>query len=60
MENAISHFEKIGAEQAYKGFSVKGREYNKGEFYIFVTALNDGSLTFHGANPKLVGKKLGN
>ena len=59
MENSISHFEKVGAEQAYKDFSVKGSEYNKGEFYIFVTALNDGSLTFHGANPRLVGKNLG-
>jgi len=59
MENAISHFEKVGTEQAYKDFAVKGSEFNKGEFYIFVTALNDGVLAFHGANPKLVGKNLG-
>lgn len=59
MNKAISHFEAVGPEQAYKDFAVKDTDYNHGEFYIFVTSMKDGSLTFHGANPKLMGKKLG-
>jgi len=59
MENSISHFNKVGSEQAYKDFAVKGSEFNKGEFYVFVTSMNNGVLTFHGANSRLVGKNLG-
>jgi len=59
MESSISHFNKVGAEQAYKDFAVKGSEFNKGAIYVFVSSLKGDGVVFHGANPKLVGKKLG-
>jgi len=59
MNAAISHYEKVGQEQAFKDFAVKNGDFNKGEIYIFVTEMKEFSLVFHGANAKLVGKKLG-
>ena len=59
MAAAISHYEKVGSEQAFKDFAVKDGDFNKGEFYIFVTEMKDFNLIFHGANEKLVGKNLG-
>lgn len=58
MDSAIEHYESVGEEQAFKDFAVKDSEYNKGEFYIFVTEMTDFNLVFHGANEKLVGKNL--
>jgi len=58
MDSAISHYQEVGEEQAFKDFSVKDSEYNKGEFYIFITEMTDFNLVFHGANAKLVGKNL--
>ena len=58
MNNAVGHYEEVGQEQAFKDFSVKGSEYNQGEFYVFITEMKDRNLIFHGANEKLVGKNL--
>ena len=59
MAAAISHYQEVGPEQAFKDFAVKDGEFNKGEYYIFVTEMKDFNLVFHGANAKLVGKNLG-
>ncbi|MBL4908037.1 MAG: cache domain-containing protein [Sneathiella sp.] len=58
MQAAISHYNKVGQEQAFKDFAVKDSEYNHGEYYIFVTDLKNSKLVFHGANERLVGKNL--
>ena len=59
MASSISHYNKVGAEQAFKDFAVKGGEFNKGAIYVFVSSLKGEGVIFHGANSKLVGKKLG-
>lgn len=59
ISDAIAHFEKVGQEQAFKDFAVKGSDFNHGEYYLFISKLEDGIMVFHGANAKLVGKNLG-
>ncbi|WP_025897095.1 cache domain-containing protein [Sneathiella glossodoripedis] len=59
MNEAIAHYNEVGQEQAFKDFAVKGGKFNKGEYYIFVTEMQNFNLIFHGANEKLVGKNLG-
>lgn len=58
MSAAISHYQEVGSEQAFKDFAVKDGEYNKGEHYIFITEMEGFNLVFHGTNAKLVGKNL--
>jgi cytochrome c len=58
MDGAVSHYESVGQDQAFQDFAKKGGDFNKGEFYVFVTEINNGKLVFHGANEKLVGKNL--
>ncbi|MFC4272539.1 hypothetical protein GQF03_11210 [Sneathiella chungangensis] len=58
MNGAVAHYEQVGQDQAFQDFAVKGSDYNKGEYYVFVTEIKDGNLIFHGANEKLVGKNL--
>jgi cytochrome c len=58
VKTAIAHYNKVGQDQAFKDFSVKGSEFNKGEFYIFIQNTENNQLVFHGANEKLVGKNL--
>lgn len=59
MNDAIAHYEKVGQDQAFKDFAVKDSDYKHGEYYIFITEFESGTLVFHGANAKLVGKNLG-
>lgn len=55
---AIVHFDKVGQEQAFKDFNVKGGEFNHGEFYIFIQSTVSDEMVFHGANSKLAGRSL--
>ncbi|WP_025898790.1 cache domain-containing protein [Sneathiella glossodoripedis] len=55
---AIAHYEKVGQEQAFKDFAVKGSEFNHGEFYVFIQSVETDEMVFHGANSKLIGRNL--
>ena len=58
MNAAVAHYEEVGQEQAFKDFSVRGSEFNHGEYYIFATDLTTHENIFHGVHPKLIGKNL--
>jgi cytochrome c len=58
LDAAAAHFSKVGKEQAYKDFSVKGGDFYKGEFYIAAYGMDSKLNEFHAVNPKLVGKNL--
>lgn len=58
IDAAVAHFEKVGKEQAFKDFAVKGGDFYQGEFYIAAYSMKDNTNEFHAVNPKLVGKNL--
>ncbi len=58
VKSAIAHYEAVGQDTAFGDFANRGGEYNHGEFYLFVQALDSADMVFHGANKKLVGKNL--
>jgi hypothetical protein len=55
MDKAIPHFNKVGADQAYKDFSDPKGGFIQGEIYIVVQDMA-GKIVFHSTNPKLIGK----
>ncbi|WP_169568947.1 cache domain-containing protein [Sneathiella limimaris] len=55
---AIAHYKEVGQEKAFADFSVKGGEYNHGEYYVFIQSSASDEMVFHGANDKLVGRNL--
>ncbi|WP_299375041.1 cache domain-containing protein [uncultured Kiloniella sp.] len=55
---AIAHYKEAGQEKAFADFSVKGGEFNHGEFYVFIQSVASNELVYHGANVKLIGKNL--
>ncbi|MBE7636003.1 Cache domain family protein [Sneathiella sp. P13V-1] len=57
MDKAIAHYKSVGQEQAFKDFAVEG-EFKNGEFYVIGQSISKGSIIFHGANEKLIGKNL--
>ncbi|MEP3245732.1 MAG: cache domain-containing protein [Sneathiella sp.] len=58
VKSAIAHYSKVGEEKAYADFSVKGGDFNHGEYYVFIQSAAEDTMVFHGANAKLVGKNL--
>ena len=55
---AVAHVRKVGADQALKDFSDKANvAWQKKDLYIFAYSM-DGVNLAHGANDKLIGKKL--
>lgn len=58
VDAAVAHAKKVGPDQAFKDFSDKGNTtWQKKDLYIFAYTL-DGVNVAHGANEKLIGKKL--
>ncbi|MCG8490070.1 MAG: cache domain-containing protein [Sneathiellales bacterium] len=58
LDEAVKHYQSVGAENAFKDFSVKEGDYFKGEIYVIVMKKEKGKIVFHAVNPKLVGKSL--
>lgn len=58
VKSAIAHYKAVGQDTAFGDFAHRGGEYNHGEFYLFIQALDSADMVFHGVNPKLVGKNL--
>ncbi len=58
VKSAIAHYDKVGKDQAFKDFAVKGGDFNHGEFYVFIQSAESDEMVFHGANAKLVGRNL--
>lgn len=57
LDRAAVHFQKVGAQQAYKDFSTKGNEWQDRDLYVF--CFDKAGVTLaHGANEKLIGKNL--
>lgn len=55
---AVAHAKKVGVDQALKDFSDKSNTaWQKKDLYIFAYSM-DGVNLAHGANEKLIGKKL--
>lgn len=55
MDKAIAHFNKVGADQAYKDFSDPNGGFIQGEIYIVIQDMT-AKIVFHATNPKLIGK----
>jgi len=58
LQNAVEHYNTVGAEQAFKDFEVKEGDFFQGEIYVIVMNLDDEKLVFHPVIPKLVGKSI--
>lgn len=55
---AFAHVKSVGPDQAFKDFNDKANTaWHKKDLYVFVIA-PDGFIAAHGANEKLIGKKL--
>ncbi len=57
MDKAIAHYKSVGQEQAFKDFDAEG-DFRNGEFYVIGQSISKGSIIYHGANKKLIGKNL--
>jgi cytochrome c len=57
MEKAVSHYNSVGQDQAFKDFDTSA-DFKTGEYYVIAQSLDDGRIIYHGANKKLVGKNL--
>lgn len=57
MDKAIAHFNKVGADQAYKDFSAPSGGFILGGIYVVVQDMK-GNMVHHATNPKLNGKNL--
>lgn len=57
MDKAIAHFNKVGADQAYKDFSDPNGGFIQGEIYIVVQNMK-ADMVFHATNAKLIGKNM--
>jgi cytochrome c len=55
MDKAIVHFNKVGAEQAFKDFSDPNGGFIVGEIYVVAMDM-EGKFVHHSINPKLNGK----
>lgn len=58
LDEAVKHYNAVGADTAFKDFSVKEGDYFKGEIYVIVMKKEKGKIVFHAVNPKLIGKSL--
>lgn len=58
VDAAVAHAKKVGPEQAFKDFTDKANTaWQKKDLYIFAYSMEGVNLA-HGANEKLIGKKL--
>lgn len=58
VDAAVAYVKKVGPDQAFKDFSDKANTaWQKKDLYIFAYSMEGVSLA-HGANEKLIGKKL--
>jgi signal transduction histidine kinase len=58
VDAAVAHAKKVGPDQAFKDFADKSNTaWQKKDLYIFAYSMDGVSLA-HGANEKLIGKKL--
>lgn len=55
VNDAVEHFKKVGAEQAYKDFADPKGAFLRGEMYIYVMNMTDGRMVAHAVNSKLNG-----
>jgi cytochrome c len=55
-EAAAAHIDKVGSEQAFKDFGAE-QKWRIKDMYVFVQTM-DATMTYHGANTKLVGKNF--
>jgi cytochrome c len=55
-EAAAMHVDKVGSEQAFKDFTADAKWRPK-DMYVFAQNM-DAVMTYHGANPKLIGKNF--
>ena len=54
---ALAHIKKVGAEQAFKDFTIDKASWSKKDLYV-VAQGNKGLVLAHATNEKLVGKNL--
>ena len=59
VNEAIAHFEKVGADKAFKDFSDPASGFIRGDLYLVVQDFN-GKMIWHATNPKFNGKDLSN
>lgn len=57
VQKAVAYIKANGKEKAYAEFT-NGTQFKDRDMYVFVVK-HDGSALAHGANPKLVGKNVG-
>ena len=57
VDAALDHIKKVGAERAYKDFTVDKANWNKKDLYVMVYD-GKGIALAHGANDKLIGKDM--
>ncbi len=55
VNEAVEHFKKVGAEQAYKDLADPKGSFIRGDLYVYVISMADGRMVMHPINPKLNG-----
>ncbi len=59
VNEAITRYDKVGADQAFKDFADPNGGFIRGELYVVVQDMN-AKMVAHATNPKLNGKDLAN
>ncbi len=58
LDKAFEHYKAAGREKAVADFNAKDGAFVQGDLYLFCYNVNK-TLTVHGVNAKLIGRKLG-